>query len=556
MPGGSQVLGRRTAVLLDLEVYGRVFRYSSADSLLEVTDADGSVLTYQPGLSTGFLAELVGDLEEVEVAVPSTEDDPWARLVERGYSFDDARATMRRWYEGLRLDLCTVLIRGWTAGSTYGGPDDPLSFIIERQLRRSGTIGDARAVVDDTTWPVTYGAEMDEAAVGRSYPIIIGRPGRVLYQAYNVERAEGVTPGHLVEFDENFPENSKLLIADGQIAATTVSMSDKSGQFTRVRTVKTMQDQLGRTVSYIDWTNLAGEWRIHPQAGNEYRIGFTSQGGVLGDAGTELRGLGEVVLWMMQRWGRFDFDIGAFKAHQAFLDRFRLDCFIDERLPLWDWLQSHVLEVFPVEWVEGPRGGYMLPFAFMARREEATLHLDSSINVEDQADGTVRVARAQNPRASGERTANRITLRYGLAGGDLKLRRRLVADAEADDSDPRVIASSLCRVSRSLLRNPDRGDDGVRELEVESYVVVDDDVAQLVLQWLVWRHAVTRHEVTITGGHDLDLVQPGEVLRWSDADLWVDDVLCQVRRKHTTDQGVTLRLLRLDSPVSQLREAS
>lgn len=555
MPGGAQVLGRRTAVLLDLEAYGRVFRYSTADELVEVVDAEGGVYTYLPGLVTGFLAELVGNIEEVDAAIPSTEDEPWARLVERGYSFDDARATLRRWYEGLTLELCTVLIRGWTVGSTYGGKDDPLSFIVERQLRRSGTIGDSRAVVDDTTWPISYGAELDEASVGRSYPIIIGRPGRVLYQAYNAERAEGVSPGLLAEYNPSWPEGSRLIIADGEIAASTVRMSDKAGNFTRTRTVKTGPDGLGRTVSYVDWTNLSGEWRIHPQPGNEYRIGFPTGGGVVGPDGTELRGLGEVVLWMMQQWGRFDFDVGAFKAHQRFLDRFRIDCFIDQRLPLWDWLQSHVLETFPVEWVEGPRGGYLLPFAFMARREEATLHVDSSPDVADQAEGSVRVARTQDLRAVGTPTANRITLRYGLAGGDLKLRRRLVADAEADDSDSRVLANALCRVSQSLLRNPERGDDGVRELEAESYVVLDDDVAQLVLQWLVWKHAVTRHEVVVVGGHELDLVQPGEVLRWSDAELFVDDVLVQVRRKHTTDRDVTLRLLRLESPVSQLREA-
>lgn len=554
MPGAFQVYGARTALLLDLELQGRVFRYSSYDERIEVEDSAGVVHTYLPGLQTGFVASVVGDLEEADIAIPGAKDDPWARLVARGYAFDDARATVRRWYAGLKLDLCAVLIRGWTTGSSYGGPDTPLTFTVERQLRRSGTIGDAAAVVDDTTWPVTYGAQLDEAAIGRCYPIIIGRPGRILYQAYNAEVAEGVSPGHLVEFNESSPELSKLVIADGEIAASTVKLTDKTGQFARTRTVKTTQDALGRTVSYIDWQNLSGQWRIHPQPGNEYRIGFPSGGGVVGDDGTELRGLGEVVLWMAREWGRFDIDIGAFKAHQAFLDRFRVDAFIDQRPQLWDWLQSHVLGVFPVEWVEGPRGGYLLPFAFMARREEATVHLDSTPDAALQAPGSLRVARTQDPTAVGGSPANRITLRYGLAGSELQLRRRLVAAAEKSDTDARVLGHALCRISRSLLENPERGDDGVRELEVESYIVVDEDVAELVLQWLVWQHAVTRHQVVVSGGHELDLIEAGEVLRWSDAELFVDDALVQVRRKHTTDQGVTLRLLRLDNPVAALRE--
>ena len=112
--------GRRVWALLDLDVQGRVFRFTDAPEPLAVTTTAGIVYTYLPGLLPVPFARAAGALGIDEaITIEAAVEVPWARLVARGHSLERAGVIVRRWVDGQPLEAAEMWARGKMSGGGF-----------------------------------------------------------------------------------------------------------------------------------------------------------------------------------------------------------------------------------------------------------------------------------------------------------------------------------------------------------------------------------------------------------------------------------------------------
>jgi len=95
---------------------------------------------------------------------------------------------------------------------------------------------------------------------------------------------------------------------------------------------------------------------------DELYVGFrddaTYGGGLKYRGDRLLRGAGDVLDYMLSRHYSGQVDAARVAAAQAYLNRWKIDAWIEEPVNVWDWLESEVLPLLPVEMRESPDGVY------------------------------------------------------------------------------------------------------------------------------------------------------------------------------------------------------
>lgn len=539
----SEITGR-PAWLLEVVIRGKPYRYTTAATPREVGDGDGGTVVFQPGMLPLSVSRQVGSaLESVPVSLMTREPGGWAAMVARGLRFEGARCRLWRHYVGQDLDQAHRLIRGRLAGASYGDESEPLSFSVERRMRRAGLVPAADMVVSADTWPVDPDALRDVVAEGGAYPVVYGQP----QAAIQADDPGGATPGYHVERFPGFSRylESKVLIAGHRVAASTVTIV---GSFagSAAAPVSTMGDALGRTVSYIDFSTLGG--REDPKAviGQEWAVEWTAGGGVprRDDPSTAMTGAGEIIEDILTRWTSIEVDKGRMRAVSPWLDSYRLDFAITSPTAAWDFLRGQVASVLPMEWVEGRSGGYFLPWRLDAGRQDVVGALDATPR-------TGNVTRTGPVQPTGDEPVNQITLRYARSGQEGRPTKRLTIGPTGDDAG--TIGSAWARRSQSWLADPAEGDDGIRSMEISTAIVQDDATASAILRQQIMRWSVVRRALGLRGGHELDRYDLGDIVTVTASDVSIEAEVAQIRSITQDDEGVTLGVMLLDNPADSER---
>jgi len=519
----------RAWVLLDLDLQGRVFRFTNSPETLRVTDAAGRTYAYSPGLDDEDMERRADStVTDMSAKIIAQQEVSWAKLHARGHSLDRAGAIVRRWVEGDVLERAEIWIRGKTTRPMWGNNTEPFSFGIERLRRESGVIPSDDMLIDTRTWPVTGGFTCDDAALGAWYPMVYGEiPGAVV-------------PGYLVEY-ASLNTASKVLFAGHRVGATSVTLWDVKAGLSKTQTVQYMDDLLGREIAYVDFVGAS----FNPTEGTEYRIALDQGGGGYVEAGVTLDGASEIMLSLARRWTDMDVDEGRWAAADPTLNAYRLGLVIVEQVRVWDYIDGEILSLLPVEWTESARGEYPALWRLGATAQDQRGHIDCT-TVTGRYD---RVSRVGSDSAE---IANRFTIQYGIAGSELRPQQSVTVGSGlnllgvADVSDG-TIPNTRCAISERVYgRRP--------ASSIVTEIVHDRQTALLIGGHFALAHALPRRGLMVAGDLSLDSHAINDVVTVTASDVEIESELALVRGKaYEGDDLVTADLLLLDSPLTRTR---
>jgi hypothetical protein len=510
------------AWLLDLDVWGQVLRFTSGPEPTTVTDANGNVRVYQPGLTPMTSATESQTEYGIEVVTAAVD---WAKLRARGTPITGTVGTLRLWFEGQPLEEADVIVVARAAEVEFGALGEPLVFTLSRVVESpDGSLVDPKAVVSSETWPSSASFELPDGSDGAFYPIPIGKP-----------IATSGSPGILADYSiARTILPGKLVIADRPVAATTVRIYDLSAElFSYTHDVFTMTDVLGRTVSYVKIGANVSDSSIRLYEDHEYAVAWEDSEGGIKYRSTDaagMRGLGLVLMWAAQQQTQVPIDLGAMEAQRGLLDVFKVDTYICSPIAPLEWIEKTLETVFPIRRRWGQSGLYWERIRPITR-VDCTAVLD--------------VDKAQVSRVGGIRSrwsdkglANRITIRYAPSLLADRYALQVTFDAELDAADSTVLPSAMCAASQHL--------HGVVAATVDADAIADSETAKLVGQALVRERAFEIESVAYSGGPELARFKKFEAVAITDSALYLDERPARLVDRQVLDGGGLKLLFELE----------
>lgn len=529
-PAQSQIEGKDPIWLLDLDLGGDVRRYASRP--IELTDANSDTWHYQGGLIVGTVT--YGEvINRVGVTIEDEEED-WAQYVARGGQLSMRTGYLRLWWEGLTLEQAWLIMAGKTANLSISPPGAPGHL---RGALRGDLLDNAQlwppiqAVIDEDTFTHTLGSiEIDNAARGVAYPIVVGYPGTG-DDAEDSASPSGVYNAPLAQISGSYT-TTRPIIALGEVHATTVHLWDvqsdqgSTGGTPSLRrhsdcTVQTATDALGRTYSYAELPSTPSDTDVDLAAASSHRLmaSFRNNssygGGILNRArDAPLRGLGEVIRYCLEVSG-VQVDVGRQESERAHLDQFKIDGLIagshKGRVDLAKWINDELPELFPILRMRSGDGVWFRFYNLAASSRDARQRLDAD---------TGEIARVSGIDRE-EGLYNRFVIQYATSDVGSARRRILAPDPEVIEPylgvDTRVISSPLCKRSEQLY--------GLSEAPTLNPDFIWSGATAIgILEYQALKQALPVERVTVEGPH-LEHLEPGDVVLINDTSLqWTDRV--------------------------------
>jgi len=506
-------------------------RLSSVSAVIESDDGEIQVIegfdepTWEDALDL-LSSEAPDRAVSLEVMLPGVDV---AELVGAGHDLGAARGELARWVEGTPWERREVLLEAPLGEPLYGAPGEPISFTLEAPPYTDPSVLPApEALVQESTWP-----SAPDDSLGEVYPVVFGSPGAL------PERRIPGSPAVVVHPDES--GEMVLLISDGTVAADTVSVRHEDDPTWTAVTVERRDDERGRATSVVRLTVVEDM----PQTGwwCSWHNGVTAEG-AMWDRRRQvgLHGAGELLDVLLDRTA-LRVDQGRMASATAQLESFRVGGYIDERVNVWEWLQSHLLPILPVSIHSGPAGLYPVVWRWQATASDALEHLSA-----DRGE----VHRTERIRyTSIEQVANEIVLDWALDPMASRHRRRTIAtgrDVQREAYDfgdwtpterRGEFTSHPLRVSHSRY--------GLRPLEpLSTDIVYDPSTAGAILAWKAAYHALPARMLEYEGGPELLHLELGDVVTLTDSEVWLDRQVCivtEVRDGGTGRIGLVLRTI-------------
>ena len=514
--------------ILEIDTGGEVLRYGTQS--VQITDAAGAVHWYREGLQT-LSVTVGGQLDSIGVTI----DDAaarWPRIVARGGALERRPAALRRYHVGQVLEDATEVIAGLTVDAEYAEPGalQRLTVSIEARAVEQGSVPPAAAVVGSETF-----ANSDPRIDGAVFPLVVGRPG---YTAASVV-ARPSSPALFVE-TSSLP---RVLISYGSTQAYSTGgkvriydYGDEENPQSDDGVVSLHFDGAGQPYSAV---TAAAVPSITIQDGGEYWCAWEEGGGVAANDGSILRGLGSVLLYLLQTFApEVQIDRAAMASEAVYLDNFKIDTVINDTTAPLDYIRRALVPVFPIREVRGPHGLYFRAENWLADKSDAIGLLSAD---------TRQVARASSVRAGGGSIANEITLKYRYERLSSYKRLRVLGARHGAWSypgapaDPRVLSSLTCATSQAVY--------GLHSKTIETAAIWEDATAAAVLEHLAAKLAHPKRRVRITGGAMLESFPPGSVVAYTDSEIHCSAALALVDSVTLSAGDVALNLILLDDPI-------
>ncbi len=503
--------------LLDLDTGGEILHLSS-ETVAPTSRALGGAVVYRAALAPGDL-----ELEAESVSLRSRGTELW-RDASRLGPFRGRAATLRYWRGEPYLEDALVAVDGYVSDMTVSPPEgrDAADLSIVRADARSSDVCDPQhtvTTVSFTTSPLTTGPYPQ--TMGAVYPWVIGAPGRL--SPSETGYPQPVSPGVCISRAGGGAIAQMILIARGHVPADAVAVWDmdefgSSGSIDECPTEHTTDD-LGNEVTVIRPADaVLGQLSLDP--GMTRGIGWKVQSGWgrgLTHKGREVTGLGDVLSWGADLFaGSERYDRGEIEARRERLNRYQIDCVINQLAVPWDeWVEANLAEVFQLETVTGPRGLYWREAAWSVDplRAAATLVCDRS------APG-VAVTRESGlvERSDGE-IVRELSVSYAprFAGG---FHRRLTYGAVRQEY---VVGQPDSAHSGHPLLARAAGFRGAVTTTIAAWPVWDQATADLVAQLHVQRLALPHRLVEVSGAQELIDLRPYSTVRIIDGRIGLDE---------------------------------
>lgn len=424
-------LPAETVWLLDLVLQGRPYRYASRT--IVVIDQDGVEYRYAAGLS-----EIAAAPGQESVALQVTDALEWEDLWVSGIEFEAQPATLRRHIVGQLIEQSRTYIHGLTAGASFGFPGQPTVLALSIEARTTDAVGSMPSAdmhVSNLDSTITIDPQVQTAYA----PIIFGYPGLGLYPAYPALYAEHASlPYALVSGKYRAHSGGTIVVFD----------IDSDG--TRESRLYGL-DSLPAGVDDREWIDLsspdAAAFTTTPTFGRRYYAAVLPGTHLEGGShisernadGNHVRGAGDVIAWVAERYGHGAFDLQRIQESRASFNDYKIDVAINAPVNGWDWIRGTLLPLLPVDVRTGPAGLYFALRPLTASTTDAVAELVEGRDMD--RDGPPSVL---------NRVANDFTVSYGPSrgGSQMIFTRRLTGDQDAVDRLALTTTSGICYASQ------------------------------------------------------------------------------------------------------------
>lgn len=438
--------------------------------------------------------------------------------------------TLARWpLEGSRAVLtyhpgdgsAHAVIEGYLTGAAWGPPGDPLAVTIEvGDLVDDELIPRATHVLGPETWGSSnYETERE----GQYYPVVIGKPG--------------YTPAVFVQ--NPTPPVGKWVIAGHEVAASEVYFLKAADVYQGETGVPTYaeRDEVGNPVATVREGDLSV---ITPGVGDaaEYYAGWKdSEGGLLRlDRTGAVTGAGEVIRRLLGGWSSIRVDGAKWAQHEAWLNQYRVDTYLDTPTAAWEWVQQSILSMIPHRVRRSSEGLWIQPVRWDATPALAVARFTEGVEVT-----RVGGCRLWSP------PFNAWSAQYGYELGRYRFTASITAENGAlrrgpAQPDNRVLGDYRCALSASRF--------GVRWGEpVVLDHTADPATAYRVLQDRARELAIPHRVVTYSAPvGPLARLGPGDVVALVDEGLHIDTVALVDSVTLSVDE-IRITVVALDGPL-------
>ena len=508
--------------LLELDVGGHVVRLT--------TDADAIILDgerYDPGLDVGRV-----DAAKLDqgIAVHWSPPGGWGPWIAETGPMEERPATLLWHRDGETRAAARVLVSGVLSGVAYGGRDEPLTGRI---VSTEGAVlmPPPTAAISQADWSTS-----PDQVVGRVPPIILGYPGSRPDAGSDLPAVPAlyVSPGG-TDF---------LAIAHGPIGATTCTLTRISGGvgvISKWTGAPVTEEQPGaHVVSVVSNLGSPAPSGFFVDDG-EYMLSFdesvATHGGVVGGNGRVIRGAGEVMRWVLERYSDEGVDAARWRQHEAWLDTYRIDTYVDQPIGGLDWIRRTVLPYLPARLRRSGRGWWVQPHRYSATRSDVVRSLSADRrDVQRSSDITTRAevynAFTANYRIGRQGKPYAVRTLEGLPGQLQRL---------PGGTDTRQYGRADLRLSELRFgRRP--------AAPITIPITWDTATAAQILHDAADEHGWPKRAVQYVGSVELDTLDAGQVVELTDSDIGATDVLALIERVILDVDLVALDLTLLDRP--------
>tara|TARA_R100000458_G_C8250109_1_gene227230 strand:+ start:103 stop:1140 length:1038 start_codon:yes stop_codon:yes gene_type:complete len=345
-----------------------------------------------------------------------------------------------------------------------------------------------------------------------------------------------------------------LLVAGHQVKATTCTIFDSSGN-SAARNINTIADGLGRLVSTVDLSSSG-----LTLTDTEFWCAWDGGDGMISMTGDTVEGVnrgGDLIRWLLSITTLL-VDPGRLAAAVPTLNQFRFSGYIDDPISPYQYIVSELLPYLPATFYAGPSGIYPIITQYNSNATTCVMTLEDGRNCE-------RVTRIQPDRDSSQ-LINVVRLDYAMNGKDQNFKLSFVLGPTAE-----IMAQNGLHVPDPMsISTTQRGERGgsylanvsftrLRELREESHnlaTVTEAQTANLIAGVLMRRAWTVGKVLDIEGGLELGALTPGDLVAYTDADLYLTDQVALVRMVDFAVPSVRVSLLILEDPARDARPTS
>lgn len=428
-------------LLLELRLGARVWGFAERP----VVAGSGSAATrYTGGLEVALTDEIELSAKGPpvrQVSIRVADDGSWADITTQ---LEAVRARLYTWGGG-EEDEAELVMVGRLSEPALSDPEAPaglLAFTLAEVEGEDRGILVETCRVEEETFPAEVtstgitGDQVPPAYAGRYYPEVIGRPGSPFPTWFTSDGVASASPAVWGQHKAGglYANGTSIIVKAGVSRATTARVWDQDGTSATVD-LETTIDLRGQKVTQIDMSS-AGSLAA-PAAATDvstgWAVGWTTAP-TTGPGGA-LRGLGDVLVWALERAGvdvpgsdrglAWDIDWATLLDCRGSLNRFKIDTYIAEQVGVWSWLTSDVLPYFPVFLGRSGRGVTVQEWRYRASADEAAIELEAGRNAH-------RIAAVSRSELSS--VATEITVGLGLDArtGDA-IRRAVMTGGGVED---------------------------------------------------------------------------------------------------------------------------
>ena len=335
----------------------------------------------------------------------------------------------------------------------------------------------------------------------------------------------------------------------GKFSATTATAALRNVEFLIIRWNSdfSLGGSQGRArVEQFDGTSLPAapghldEAVVRPVLDGQVQICWTGGGGILNRTRTSLlRTAGDVLEHLFQA-STLNVDRGRTAAAAELLQGYLIDCYIDDPVGVWEWIQGNLLPILPISIRYGPSGLYPIVWRSVIEDEQGSLV--QSLNADDG--DIVRVGVVETSSTLHGELANTIRVAYAVdsESGDHRAAYLLHGDPDRISNGSATASSRMTRVSVARY--------GEIPVELQTSVVWDRSTAAAVAYQAALRHALPVRRINYLCPQAFGWLEEGCGVQLTDSELSLSNAFGLVSEvQDYTDGSCRIQVTLLDPVV-------